>query len=220
MANKQLGSQGEMRSNVQDQPPVVKIDRANRTSRQCVHLLILTTIFVFLLLLCIRSSSWNSTSFGHGLLSRLGLWNHSIKHGPSTDFPHDLTDLFTAKRRISLNHNRVACWPSTGGMWVKSLTAVEMAFLGLERFGEVCAAYGTPEEDVFCSKLRSLGADWYRNPSFDPILKMRVEVAYPENGGIWVLHVGDSWNQFEPEALGLSRALTMQERCIVIERLG
>ena len=46
----------------------------------------------------------------------------------------------------------------------------------------------------FASELRSLVADSYEYPSFDLILKMRMEVGYAEDGGIRVVCVGHSWD--------------------------
>jgi hypothetical protein len=60
---------------------------------------------------------------------------------------------------------RVACWPSTGGIWIKHAVPIEMAFL------EVSQMYDThrptpldpAEEDAFCTKMRLIGAEFWEN---------------------------------------------------------
>ncbi|KAF4303222.1 hypothetical protein GTA08_BOTSDO08739 [Botryosphaeria dothidea] len=44
-------------------------------------------------------------------------------------------------------------WPSAGGILVKGVDAIELAFLGLDRFHEVDPSPDQAEEDAFCDRL-------------------------------------------------------------------
>lgn len=61
---------------------------------------------------------------------------------------------------------RVACWPSTGGIWMKHALPIEMSFLDLSlRYDTYRPEDLDPvEEDAFCTKLRLIGAEFWQNP--------------------------------------------------------
>lgn len=62
--------------------------------------------------------------------------------------------------------SRVACWPSTGGVWIKHSLRPELDYLGLPHDKDVQRVWpnmGTQEDD-FCYKMRLIGADFYTLP--------------------------------------------------------
>jgi hypothetical protein len=69
-------------------------------------------------------------------------------------------------RRVDIFNGgaRVACWPSTGGVWVKNLDLVEMEFLGLNRLGHTPRQFNQTAENEFCGRLRAIGAQWWKLP--------------------------------------------------------
>lgn len=93
-----------------------------------------------------------------------------------------LSPVPTKRSTIFKYDARVACWPSTGGIWIKHATPVDLDFLRLSRINDTdkplqrtyyytttCPIldpdiYVPPplaEEDFFCQKLRMLGADFW-----------------------------------------------------------
>jgi hypothetical protein len=134
---------------------------------------------------------------------------------------------------------RVACWPSSGGVWVKNASPVELEWLGLPRFNSVerQVEQKAGEEDVFCAKLQLLGeAKFWKIPLTDdapykwdpgyvceqledcymPDLSERWIAGLPEHGGIWILDLNE--REYPVGMLGLWNAFTMEERCRVSER--
>ena len=121
-------------------------------------------------------------------------------------------------------------WPSSGGMLRKSVDAVELEYLGLDRFQESTRSQTPAEEDAFCQKMRKLGAKWWRNEEhyFDVLLgelemteeeAVQLEVGWPAAGGVWVLR--SQSKRTLPKDIGqIHMALNMEERCRVIEKLG
>jgi hypothetical protein len=112
-----------------------------------------------------------------------------------------------------------------------------MQYLGVDRFADAERSADSAEEDAFCAKLQRLGASWWELPpkwewptlwcsSIDgcvkPDIMGNVEVAYPENGGVCVLRIPQQWGSRSESLLlkALGNALTMDERCQVILRLG
>lgn len=74
-----------------------------------------------------------------------------------------------SKRSSLLKYgSRVACWPSTGGVWIKHADLVDLNFLGLERQYDTPRQFNQTAEDEFCEQLRKVGAQWWRlPPSFE-----------------------------------------------------
>jgi hypothetical protein len=135
---------------------------------------------------------------------------------------------FEPLKRYSLAYGRAACWQDNG-VWIKRLTPVEMSALGIDRFQDTERV----DDDEFCTRLRMYGASfwelppqwpenvvWCENldPCIDPTKKVSLEVGFPTSGGVWVLDTGRGLDF--PKSLGLQNALTMDERCKVIESLG
>ncbi|KAF2743495.1 hypothetical protein M011DRAFT_377348, partial [Sporormia fimetaria CBS 119925] len=50
-----------------------------------------------------------------------------------------------------LDHgSRVACWPSSGGVYIKYADVVDMLFLDLDRFHDTPRQFNQTAEDAFC----------------------------------------------------------------------
>ncbi|KAI1282376.1 hypothetical protein F5Y07DRAFT_237895 [Xylaria sp. FL0933] len=122
--------------------------------------------------------------------------------------------------------------PSTGGVLVLSpCNAVDLDFLGLARLEPAKRYQDAAEEDRHCALMRKLGARWFKSlydystmPYFEPLKFKRIKVvvaAWPSySPGVWVAVVRDC---HEASLVGLGRvwnAVSMDERCEVVEELG
>ncbi|MCJ1371367.1 hypothetical protein MMC20_002582 [Loxospora ochrophaea] len=158
-----------------------------------------------------------------------------IRQGP---IPPTLSQIRQRESRFRIHFNSHGAtakgYPSTGGVLVKGLNAVDLVYLGASRHEETLRPTmdASPEEDAWCVKLRKLAPRWYRNVKDRddavfgdrPTTKAEEEqvfVGYEDDsngGGIWVMQwvhgqrpVG--WGRYE-------LCLTMQERCRAMEELG
>lgn len=146
-------------------------------------------------------------------------------------------------RSTPLKHGaRVACWPSSGGIWIKHADVVDLEFLGLDRFDSTPRQFNQTAEDEFCSTLKMVGAEWWQLPPdfkrrghlgkeqygcetlescFTPDVRNEFLLAWPETF-MTVCYVPIALvEERGDESLGGYRnALTMEERCRVIMRLG
>ncbi|EFR00649.1 hypothetical protein MGYG_03656 [Nannizzia gypsea CBS 118893] len=127
----------------------------------------------------------------------------------------------------------VSCWQNHG-VWVKHLTPVEMAHLGVDRFHDSKVSTDQAEEDAFCAKLRLYGASFWGLsfswpayilwPKFvdavKPSIGINLTVGFPESGGVWFIDTSGGWRGRLFDAQGLVNALTMEERCNVLKDLG
>ncbi|EED20559.1 conserved hypothetical protein [Talaromyces stipitatus ATCC 10500] len=126
-------------------------------------------------------------------------------------------------------------YPRKGGLYtLPHALGVEFDFLGLDRFGLTGSKEEeikpSDEEEVFCNKMRQLGAKWFPDRRLYCLYSRRpasskphgvLHVGWPSNGGVWVLHIGEMEAIFETEPWGIIyNALNMDERCQIIERLG
>ena len=60
--------------------------------------------------------------------------------------------------------NQVACWPSTGGLWIHgNVHPVLLDYPGLPRFTNVTNFTDPAEEDAFCTQLRKVGATFWES---------------------------------------------------------
>jgi hypothetical protein len=154
-----------------------------------------------------------------------------------TRFSHHNVE-YNPNKRYDLNTNKLACWPSTGGVWIRSQTTpAELLWLGIDRFSNTNRSSSVLEEDQFCSTLRTHGASWYSLPPkyrrettvwcedldycADPDKRVDLELGFTANGAMWVLDLKDTEN---PESgvpwQGLQNAVTMDERCEWLKKLG
>lgn len=139
---------------------------------------------------------------------------------------------FEPFKRYDLNlDNNVGCW-SDGGVWMKSISAVEMAWLGVDRFQDTERAESQADEDEFCARFKMLGPTFWELPPRWPMYtswcstikcarptkQVNISTAFPPTGGVWIL---DSENERPYQQLqALRNALTMEERVDVIKDMG
>ncbi|KAI9926229.1 hypothetical protein ASPWEDRAFT_43585 [Aspergillus wentii DTO 134E9] len=142
--------------------------------------------------------------------------------------------------RYTPGQNDVFCYPSSGGIWSVNLKPIGLKYLNIDRFHPSTRSYNQTEEDQFCNKLRVFGGKWtssamiamHRSSYCDPYelqyamrmnsLDIHREVGLPEYGGVWVLH-GEryrEWWGYDGSDKGLDNVLTMEEQCLVLERMG
>lgn len=141
---------------------------------------------------------------------------------------------FDPVKRYSLDYGNVACWQNEG-VWIKYLSPVELASIGLDRFQDTERSLNQTEEDIFCGRLRMYGASFWSLPPrwptgtswcsdidscVQPDVNVNLTIAFPNSGGVCVLNNTQGWGKLTPYGLGLHNALTMEERCSVIEKLG
>jgi hypothetical protein len=131
----------------------------------------------------------------------------------------------TDKRYRPLKGHVVYGYPSIGGVLMKGVSAVELLYLNLDRFGEANRSSDPAEEDEFCKRLRNLGAVWWPSEAdeLDALEErdlveeaMVVETGWPSSGnGVWVLkYDAKKWKE-KFGAMLLELALNMDERCQV-----
>ncbi|KAE8399362.1 hypothetical protein BDV37DRAFT_275340 [Aspergillus pseudonomiae] len=134
--------------------------------------------------------------------------------------------------RYDISTGRAACSPSSGGIWMAELSGLELQCLNIDRFNSSERSWDRDEENHFCEQLRPFGGSWYPSHLSDglwidgrcsklhklePTLSVFRRIGYPEGGGVWVLGIHSELSSNET---AVRNALTMEERCIVLERLG
>ena len=142
----------------------------------------------------------------------------------------------------------VYCYPSSGGAWIASLTAVELSYLGIDRFN---TSYRFPDqtaENAFCNTLRLFGGRWV-NPSwinywtYSDCRRMEIldytrtdftisrYVGFPSRGGVYVLELDFDWrwgDRIEPVKFEVERKvkrqlqliLSMDEQAMALQNAG
>ncbi|KAI9757583.1 MAG: hypothetical protein M4579_003395 [Chaenotheca gracillima] len=163
----------------------------------------------------------------------------SLSVQEESNYPESINNLedesFKPSKRYELSEGQAACWPSTGGIWIKEVTPIEIAHLGLDRFNDTERSTDPVDEDAFCKRLRMSGAQLYQLPPHwnypitwcenvvfctEPIVRVHLALGFPSKGGVWVLDTSGSPERFPPGMGGLSNAFTMEERCTVLKKLG
>lgn len=128
-------------------------------------------------------------------------------------------------------------FPSTGGVYMLSCSAMELDFLSLDRFETALPSTDPAEEDALCAKMRLLGAEWW--PSLDaynkagwqdflhrgraPLGHYREEmvrfIGVASQRGVWALETDEE--DCSSRQLGrINNARDMEEKCTQIERFG
>ncbi|KAH6617399.1 hypothetical protein F5144DRAFT_498981 [Chaetomium tenue] len=117
-------------------------------------------------------------------------------------------EVWWARVRVSYSDGPGASvygWPAKGGIYVHTASAVEIEFLGFDRFSPVPHPSpnnpsAAPDEEAHCNKMRQLGAVWWKSeyawsedgltvhhtPPPDPPNSFIV-TGWPTTGGVWVL---------------------------------
>ncbi|KAH7395050.1 hypothetical protein DE146DRAFT_658965 [Phaeosphaeria sp. MPI-PUGE-AT-0046c] len=137
---------------------------------------------------------------------------------------------------------RVACWPQSGGVWIKHADLVDLDHLGLSRQQDTPRQYDDAAEAAFCSKLRAVGAEWWSLPPdfsarehlgdeqfkcktletcFEPQVRFEHLVAWPSDElAVCSVSVKKFERASEKQRNGYYNAMDMDERCNAIESLG
>jgi hypothetical protein len=116
-------------------------------------------------------------------------------------------------------------WPSTGGRHtLENSSALELDFLGVDRFVESEKAAKAEDEDAFCLKLRRLSGTFCE---FSHGLKTgeRLDnevhsfLGWPDDGGVWLLELSRE-EAYDRKVGAFRLAKTMEERCHEIQMCG
>ncbi|RYP18791.1 hypothetical protein DL765_003726 [Monosporascus sp. GIB2] len=165
--------------------------------------------------------------------SRKGQGRPSSNYDPSyeDDTDQDVSGPETRRVAFGTHTTIVYGYPSSGGVLVLPYcNGVDLTFLDIPRFEPVERSEDPAAEDRHCHRMRKLGAwkftsvrEYELMELFSPEelgRKILVVAAWPQSGaGVWVItmHVNEAAEK------GLARvwnALSMDERCEVVEKLG
>jgi hypothetical protein len=152
--------------------------------------------------------------------------------------------------------SRVACWPSTGGIWIKHAPPIEMDFLNLSAANdterplektyyytttcpitdpEVYAPPPLTEEDLFCQKMRMIGADFWDQSQIgielngNPIEHVIKPKYYNHLGVYWdvfsddepyIVNLTEARQKYDPGLKGYNTVKSFDDRLSVVEELG
>jgi hypothetical protein len=172
----------------------------------------------------------------------------------------------TAFRSRILDYGaRVACWPRSGGIWIKHALPLELDFLNLSRenntrrpwppitkrkwqaihsdWPSIENSISEPdlfEEDVFCEKMRMIGAEYWDVPAdmnntglayvvehVKPQISSQLAFAWPDLGedfyvtqGAWMINLTVARTEYGPGMKGWNNVHSMEERCRVAKEIG
>jgi hypothetical protein len=137
----------------------------------------------------------------------------------------------TNKRYDPFKAHEVYGYPSTGGVLIKGVCAVELLHLNLDKFKKANRSLDPAEEDEFCKRLRSLGARWWLSEGHHVDMMIGegdlekeakvVQTGWPSSGnGVWVLKYNAKDLNARLRVQLLKLASNMDERCQVIKELG
>ncbi|KAL9115809.1 MAG: hypothetical protein Q9227_000177 [Pyrenula ochraceoflavens] len=122
-------------------------------------------------------------------------------------------------------------YPSTGGLLLLPFDIAVAQHLNLPRLSPSRRAQNVTDEDIFCKRLRLLGAKWWRSDhdhaekliGFTEATeeeKKRIIVGWPSNGhGVWIMRMHNEGPR--PRDYGkLRMCLNMDERCALLDSWG
>jgi hypothetical protein len=153
------------------------------------------------------------------------------------------TGMYDTWRRTTFSESQEGCtiyaWPLDGVVIKDNADAVEMLFLGFNRFDPPTHRFPSHQqehEDAFARQLFKIGGKFWdtqqrcalvRGGMIEPECEERMYRAFgwepaDGSGGVWELAFDDYDNSIEDriETARLRMALTMEERCMVLKRLG
>ncbi|KAJ5904309.1 hypothetical protein N7504_006692 [Penicillium tannophilum] len=126
-------------------------------------------------------------------------------------------------------------WPSQGGIYTLDVSSrVEIEFLALDPFNNTRRPTNSDpnwqqKENAHCDRMRHLGPTWWPTElawlkseisgMLDERSNNYVRVGWTPDGGAWVWKTTKKGASEKGGAM-LQNARTMEERCLVIERLG
>ncbi|KAL4811262.1 hypothetical protein BDV18DRAFT_128993, partial [Aspergillus unguis] len=137
--------------------------------------------------------------------------------------------------RYSIRTGQTACYPSSGGIWMAELGPIELQHLGIARFQSTERSTAQADEDAFCNQLRKFGGSWYNPASGEDlwsggqcldlnelmeVFSISRKIGFTESGGVWALQKNKETGRYPPDFVQVRNALTMEERCLALERLG
>ncbi|KAJ5464752.1 uncharacterized protein N7458_000438 [Penicillium daleae] len=211
--------------------------RAQRTRLSSTHLFkVLVLVFTVVILIWTfqqplrRGFTYRpdtNVAEGPDPLGELSVEDHNINS------PNSRCSLPTT--RYDIQTGKTSCYPSSGGIWLADLGPVELQYLGINRFDSTERSENQSEEDHFCHELRKFGGSWYdpKSPDdlwvggecseldeFEPVFSIDRQVAFPAKGGVWVLGKDKETGRYPIGMAGVRNSLTMDERSMVLERLG
>ncbi|KAL2172979.1 uncharacterized protein P884DRAFT_321020, partial [Thermothelomyces heterothallicus CBS 202.75] len=73
-------------------------------------------------------------------------------------------------------------FPSRCGVYLHHCSAIELDFLGLDRFEVAARSWDPAKEDALCAKLQLLGARWWPSLEEHSGAEMRKMIPRPEQG--------------------------------------
>lgn len=148
----------------------------------------------------------------------------------------------TLRSEIFRHGSRVACWPSTGGIWIKHADLIEMTFLNLPLDEDVPRQAEQEAEDAFCLKLMMVGAERWRFPPcfedreelgknqfacdtledcFLPDVRNEYLLAWPENTHVvCYAPIKEYESQGERALIAYHNAFNMSRRCWGMIKFG
>ncbi|RDL37643.1 uncharacterized protein BP5553_05076 [Venustampulla echinocandica] len=207
-------------------PPASKPPSSSRSRHIAIYTIVFTVCISIYSLLFLLGPHFNPTTTKPSSLNDMS-WLED-------DWPEEPVEPFDPIKRYSIAYGKVACWQNEG-VWIQDLAPVELSSIGVDRFQDTERSLNQTEEDEFCTRLRMCGASFWSLPPrwpehinwcesidhcVEPDINVNLTTAFPKSGGVCVLDNTQGWEKFSPRGLGLYNALTMEERCNVIKRLG
>jgi hypothetical protein len=213
----------------------------NTIQAVCVFLFLILVFLSISFILAPKTFRTNSDS----IVSLTYGANNIKPHRPSPNSINDGIDVSTPwkvemilpLKRVDTQETMgmVACWPSSGGIWFGWAPAVLLEYLGLSRFDDSERSSDPDEEDAFCSKLRTIGAQHFSLPPVpkdeqdygcvyldicaEPTKARNIFVAPFANGSAWVLDLNNPGRSDGTTPL-IQNAYTMEERALLLKRMG
>lgn len=141
------------------------------------------------------------------------------------DFSRNSRKIFHKQGCIAQGH------PSAGGTLLLPIDVVLAQHLDLPRQTQSLRAQQEADEDIFCHRLRLLGAKWWANEDGFLLKSVGLDqtteedrkgivVGWPSSGhGVWILRLQN--RDARPRDYGkLGMCVSMDERCAVLETWG
>ena len=175
----------------------------------------------------------------------------------SVDF--NFSSIPTQRSTTTPNGARVACWPTTGGIWIKHALPIEVDFLYLSRTNDTArpipsilqitrpgnARWDDPDvhfpppvsdEDLFCEKMRMVGADFWELSSAVELNGTPMEYVrapkYRNELGFWfgwpqaymqqayMVNLTEAFEKFGPNLKGYNNVSSIHDRLSPVKELG
>ncbi|KAI9150628.1 FAD-dependent monooxygenase asL4 [Paramyrothecium foliicola] len=186
------------------------------------------------------STSYSSILLRSASLQESGHSYSTSSESADSDLEHQGQPCPLPTYRYSIQTGLAACYPSSGGIWMSDLDAVELQYLEIDRFSSTERPdISQEEEDAFCHKLRLFDGGWYKpDPEgrdlgrgghcsaldeYFPIVLVERKVGVPSDEnekGVWILNVDEDTKRFPDGFAAVMNALNMDERVQALVKLG